>query len=291
MSRIFSNNPFSKASDARDFQGFKNNVFDDSPATMQRKIDAPFDKPVKIGISSTDEPVVQGRPEDHFPPEMIELFDKAKAKAVEILADARNKADELTRDSIVRSDQIRASGKIDAEKMIDNARHRIEEVEAEAYQAGFEQGEKAGHQLGEQKIEPVMRSIKALLENIASAQENLFELNEEELVKAAFLIALHLIQREIRMDPSVITDVVHNAIGRVETAASITIFLSPHDLKFLDSYREEIQSAVSPNSEVKLEVDATISRGGCKIVSNTGEVDATIESMIEAVHKRIWDVD
>ena len=46
----------------------------------------------------------------------------------------------------------------EAEETLTEARRRAEEMEREAYQRGFSQGEKAGMAFGEKKLEPVAKA-------------------------------------------------------------------------------------------------------------------------------------
>ena len=178
-----------------------------------------------------------------------------------------------------------------AEHLVEEARRHAEEIEAVAYQAGFEQGEEAGQRLSDQKTESAMRSLHAVLEEIEAQRVQLLRSSEERLIRVAFLIALKLIHRELHQDPSVVFDIVREAISRVQRASRLTLYVSPHDFKFIEGHLDELTALTKQEMRIAVEPDPNIPRGGCKVTSNTGEVDATIDSMIRNLQERLWEVE
>jgi flagellar assembly protein FliH len=205
-----------------------------------------------------------GEPDPLKPEELLEA---AQAEAAEILERANAEAGES----------------------LQAARRRGEEVEAAGYQAGFEQGEKAGQQLGEQKTEPLLNHLKTILEQIPDQHEELFRSREEQLVHIAYLVGLQVLHRELKQDESVVLDVVRAAMQKVRQATRVTVYVSPRDFQFLESHMESLKSLTGENETISLEPDEEMARGGCRIISNTGEVDATVNSMIENLRERLWE--
>ena len=176
----------------------------------------------------------------------------------------------------------------EATRRIEEARARADAIEATAYQAGFHQGEEAGKRLGEQKVDSVLRRLQALVDETARQQTQALHDSEQELVKLAVLIALQVIHRELRQDPSVILDTVRAGIGRLRRASRLTLHVSPQDFQFLEEHMERVRAMVPSTTPFAVEPDPALAPGGCRIVCNTGEVDATIETAVHKLIERVW---
>ncbi|MBN1866129.1 hypothetical protein JW916_02435 [Candidatus Sumerlaeota bacterium] len=244
----------------RRFTGFEANVFPPPASSEEPVWDIQFDS------SGSDE---------NEPEEESEV-ERARKEIERQLEMAREALSEANRD---------------AERIVEDARRRSEEIEAVAYQAGFQQGEEAGQRLSDQKTETAMRSLRELLEEIEKQRSEYVQSCEENLVRLALLIALRLIHREIRQDPSVVFDVVREAVTRVRRASRLTVFVSPHDFKFIEGHLDDLTGLTSRETRISIEPDSDIGRGGCRVTSNAGEVDATIDSMIHNIQKRLWEAE
>ena len=242
----------------------------DEPDTKGRK-ERDEEKNLKTGIS----PEGSGAPAEGEEPETPEITEAQRL---------RQEAEDLT----LRAREALANANREAEEVIRRAKSQADKIEAAAYQAGFEQGEEAGKRLSEQKTESVVRRLESVMEEMANQQANLLRDSEEELVKLAYLISLKLIHREIRQDPSVVLDVVKAGIEKLKRASQLTIHVSPHDFRFIEGHIERLTSFTETETEINIEPSDSIARGGCRIKSNTGEVDATIETMVRKLLDRIW---
>ena len=112
--------------------------------------------------------------------------------------------------------------------------------------------------------------------------------SEQELVKLAVLIALQVVHRELRQDPSVVLDTVRAGIERLRRASRLTLHVSSQDFQFLEEHMEVLRSMAPATTPLSVEPDPTIAQGGCRIVSNTGEVDATVETAVHKLIERVW---
>ena len=66
-------------------------------------------------------------------------------------------------------------------KIIDQANHKGEEFEAQAYQDGFSQGEAAGKKLTEQKVESVIRNLDKIVKSADESRKGLMDNSQREL--------------------------------------------------------------------------------------------------------------
>src|SRR5687767_1285717 len=78
-------------------------------------------------------------------------------------------------------------------------------IEKQAFDQGYLEGEKIGKQMGEKMIETVVRRYDKGLAELAEAHKNLVEQMEEQTVHLALGIARKVIQRELTVDPDLLS--------------------------------------------------------------------------------------
>lgn len=166
------------------------------------------------------------------------------------------------------------------EEIVDKAKRRGDTIEANAYQAGFGQGEEAGKRLSDQKNDAVVRRLLSTIDEVLAQRDGFLQGQEALLTKLALAIGLQVVHREIQLDPTVVLDIVRKAISRVKNATKLTVCVSPFDFRFIEDHSEEIQTVTDSGTEILIEPDDSVARGGCLIKSDNGVVDAAIDSMV-----------
>lgn len=156
---------------------------------------------------------------------------------------------------------------------------KLKAIEREAYEHGFEQGEKAGRILGEQKLEPVVKSLSSLLSNLSSPHEQWLKDKERTIIELALIIATKVIHGELTQNQEVVLRIAHEVINRTIKGARTTLRVSPQDLSHLEQHLKNF-SDYTRSKHFTIEADSDITRGGCILISDAGEIDATIENQI-----------
>lgn len=178
---------------------------------------------------------------------------------------------------------------IEANEIIARAKTESERIQRDAYHEGFRQGEAAGRKLAAQKIEPVLKSLIALIEAVSEERRTTIEKHETELIRIAFLVAVKILHREIEISSEAVLSVARAAMAKVIKAKEVLIRVSPYDLEMMQQQMNEadVRKDWLPEN-VKLEADFNIGRGGCKVITDSGEIDATIETEIHLLKSILW---
>lgn len=159
-------------------------------------------------------------------------------------------------------------------------------LEREAYEKGFEAGERAGFELGVKKAEVLFSGLGKILSELSSFKSDLYEPCEQEMVELTLAIAKKVIQREVE-DKETVLDCVRTAVKAVVAAGEIVIKVNPKDLEVLNANRNELARYSGGVKGLKIEADEEIGKGGCIIETDYGEVDATINSLLSDVEERL----
>jgi len=169
----------------------------------------------------------------------------------------------------------------------------VQDAEQQAYCRGFGDGERKGHELGEQAgLESAMQKLESLLTGGHKLLCELGELHrqtcrdvEADLVQLALAVARKIVGRDVSLGPDAVTRIIREALTRVEHAGRITIKLNPADLELLADIKPQLLSGLPEAGRAVFEADEGIARGGCLIETDEGEVDARIERQFQVVEE------
>ncbi len=207
---------------------------------------------------------------------------------------------------IYRQDSDNASGETEPFKMDDlsgvvvgqvvdpnevRVGDEVVDIERKAYEEGFSVGEKAGFELGAQKAAVLFNGVSAFLDEVSSQRETLFKACESEMLELIFAITRKVIEREVEVHKDIVVDCVRTAIKMVVADQDVLVKVNPKDLDVMQEFRPELSRYTRGEKGLVIESDSTIHRGGAKIESNFGEIDATIDGVMEEIESRLRDAE
>src|SRR5207302_8418320 len=106
----------------------------------------------------------------------------------------------------------------------------VMDVEKQAFEQGYAEGERIGKQMGEKMVETVVKRYDNAVAQLAETHKALAESMEEEIVRLALEISRKMVQRELAMDPVIVTAVAGVSLKRVSNHQSTTLRLSRQDI-------------------------------------------------------------
>lgn len=168
-------------------------------------------------------------------------------------------------------------------------------AEEDGYQAGLERGREAGHAQGlaegreqaQQELEDRLKQTLAPLEPLArqftEALEQLDDNIAQSLVELALETGRHLAGDALDAHPEQVLQVVRELLHtEPPLIGQQRLWLHPDDHALAAKYLgDELEAA-----GWKLQPDAQLGRGSCRVTSAQGEVDATFESRWQAINTR-----
>ena len=160
-------------------------------------------------------------------------------------------------------------------------------LEKSAYENGFAQGEKAGMEIAERKVEVVMKRYAESIMEVGKLRSGLYTQVEREVVKLAIEVAKKIVHREIQADREIIETLVHVALSHVAEKSAVTVHLSPLDYNYLLEHRAQLSQ--SEGRDISLLADQSIERGGCLIQTECGDIDARVEEKFREVEHAFFE--
>lgn len=169
----------------------------------------------------------------------------------------------------------------------DPVREKARQVEEQAYAHGFTKGEQAGIELGQKRLEPVLRGFQHALGELERIKKDLRLQAEKETVELALAIAKTVVCHEVHTNRTVVVNVIREALKSAVDLEHIKIRVNPADLELISGREDQLLNPAGEIEKIAFEVDDTIQRGGCVIETNFGDIDARIEKQLRVVEETL----
>ena len=150
------------------------------------------------------------------------------------------------------------------------------EVEIEELQVNvhYEQREK-------RKKDAYTESIR-LIQDCTALGENL----SKQAAELALAVAETIVRSHIETSPQTAVDIASDALREAVIGESVTVIVNPLDEKIIKKELPKLKK-IANGASFEIETEDTISKGGVIVRTDFGEVDATIEVLIEGVKQRL----
>lgn len=170
----------------------------------------------------------------------------------------------------------------EAQKITDAAQERAHEIIADAnakLKAAQEKGYQDGFEAG--KLQAAREAIR-LIEDHAVLSEKI----SREAAGLAVSIANSIIGEHVKIAPDTVLKIATMALRESVVGDSVSLIVHPEDLELLQEASGELSRLVG-GVRVVIETDRLLTRGGCVVKTEFGEVDASIKTLLSAVAERL----
>ena len=158
---------------------------------------------------------------------------------------------------------------------------KYEKEKDEAYKKGFSDGEEIGIKEGKDTVKPLLENFLNVSKKLIEEKDWIIHNIEEELTYLCYFIAKKIIKKEVEKDEKLIIPIIKDSLRFISDETDIILKLNPEDYKTAQEYDKDLKIHMHDVKHFKIEADDKISRGGCLIETNSGEVDARLETKIE----------
>lgn len=160
----------------------------------------------------------------------------------------------------------------------------IDEIKQAAQRDGYSVGLQQGLQDGQAQVALEVSKFAKLCQTLANPLDQLDDTVEQELVALAFAIARQIIRREIKIDSGHVVAAVREAIGQLPLGTrSINIYLHPDDAATVRA----TLSISDSHQRWGIVEDPVIARGGCRVVTESSQIDASVERRLAAAAAKL----
>lgn len=175
---------------------------------------------------------------------------------------------------------------------------------SQAIQAAYAKGKSEGNAEGkregteettgiyEKKIDALRDEIATFLADLEIAKRKVFRNAEHMLLELCSEIVRKIIGRELSGLNDVVLFTVKKALTHIGQKEKMVVRVAPEDLDLV-AQRKDFWAPVGERlSDITIEADPAVAKGGCIIDSNAGMVDARLGVQFDELHdliEKIWD--
>ncbi len=173
---------------------------------------------------------------------------------------------------------------------------QLEEIQNQAHREGFERGLQEGRDAGLKELNQRVQYLEQIVQSLRGPLTELDETVEQQLAQLAMLVARQLVRRELRTDPGQVIGVVREALSMLPvTDRKVQLALHPEDAHMIrqslsieeGSPHAPEDTLTSDHGRIHIVDDPVQVRGGCRVLTETSEIDASVESRLNAVIARV----
>jgi len=152
----------------------------------------------------------------------------------------------------------------------------IEEEARRIFEEAFEQGEKAGQEMGMKKVEPIIKRLGGFMAELSLFKEELVKRAENLSTELALIFAEAIILRECTEHREAVLRMVRKALSLCDDRTGTTIRLRGEDADLI--------SEAEPG-RFKIVRDDTMREPGFVIETNFGDIDGRVSVQMEELRK------
>lgn len=154
-----------------------------------------------------------------------------------------------------------------------------EQIAREAFERGFAEGREVGTAAEAERARAELARLVISLDELAAARSDMIRATEHQMVELALAISRRIVQREVSLDRDLLVSMAHVALQRLEQGAAVTVRFNP------DDYASTVAAQTTrwAGTPVTVTPDNAVPRGGCRIESTFGRIDAGVEAQLQEV--------
>ncbi len=221
--------------------------------------------------------------------EREEIIEKGKKETFRLIQEANEKAKQDLNRAKFESEQIIERAKLDNERMVKEAEMRVNEIEHEAWQKGYNAGREAGYSEGQSEVRRLIDRLGSILGHAIDAREKVIQESEKQMVELILIIARKVIKDEIIERKEVVINNIREALGRIKDRDRIDIRVNFADIELTAAHKNELIKMMESLRKVNIYEDTRVDRGGAIIETDVGMIDARISSQLTEIEQAIRD--
>jgi flagellar assembly protein FliH len=197
----------------------------------------------------------------------------AKKAAAELLAQARGGAAD-----------IRATARqgLDVER---------EQILAEAKSAGYAAGYREGQTQAAAEGATIRANAQEVLRQTEENRRQTLAGLEASVIDLAVEIAEKLMAAQIDLAPETVCVIAKESLRLVEDRMLVSVYINPAELPIYESKLAELKLILPPRAELQVLADPALEPCGCRIDTECGTVDATMETRRRGMLKALYGED
>lgn len=203
----------------------------------------------------------------------------------QMLMEAESQVELMAQEAQAEAERIISEANMEAARIIEAAEQSHQEIVEAATQDGFNVGYQEGREEAIKENAQLLMETTNALNKLHAAFPVAVKQNEDKLIKLALEISREIIQDELSMKPEIVLKNVERAMGKVSDLEKVLIKVNPLDLDLVLPKQEYFRKLLPDVQDFVITGHYSIERGGCLIETNSGTIDAQVNTQLAVVEE------
>lgn len=161
------------------------------------------------------------------------------------------------------------------------------EVERQAFEMGFEKGEREGFLKGEERAMEMLVRLENLILGFEGAWRRSCESREKQLVRMALVVAEKVALAKADRDDEMAARSLVEALSALENPGTCTVRVHPRDFESVERLRGDLFQRVANLQEITILPDSAVEEGEVRLESDNGWLETHARKRLDAVLSRV----
>jgi len=157
-----------------------------------------------------------------------------------------------------------------------------------AYEDGIKKGIEKGKIEKEEELKELFINAQNLINEITSKRDKLLSSASEDVLKLSIAIARKIMKVEPHINKKVVKQVTISALEKIIDKSKIILHLHPQSISTIENSMNEILIKFKDLPKIEIVEDKLVGPGGCIIETNSGFVDARLETQLQKIQDKIF---
>jgi flagellar assembly protein FliH len=157
----------------------------------------------------------------------------------------------------------------------------------DGFQVGLREGLNEGMTQATSEIEQKLQEIHELLDAINEERQQALDNREKELLDIVFAIARKVVRTQTEIDTDAVRNAILEAVGHAAEQSRLVVWIHPEDERLVESLRSDFHQRFAQPSAVRMQTDPSLHRGGCRVETIHGRIDATVETQMGKIREAL----
>jgi flagellar assembly protein FliH len=184
-----------------------------------------------------------------------------------------------------RADDYLAEVRVEAAKIIQQAKAEAERIRIQAEAEGSHAAEQAASRVLDEKVAQQMSYLLPALESavaqLVDARGAWMDYWQNAAVQLAASMAERLVRQKLVLHPEVTVEWIREALELAAGTADVVFLLHPADIVTLGAEIDRVTATVSSLTSARVVADDTVARGECVVQTRYGRIDQQIRSQLD----------
>lgn len=186
-------------------------------------------------------------------------------------------------DVAAQADRRLARVRIDAVRLVEQARNQADSIRRQAAEAGCQAALREVERMVAERVAPALAALAQAAAELQLAKQAWLAHWEQAAVRLAAAMAARIVRRELRGRPEITLTLVREALELAAGSPDVRLRLNPQDYQTLGEEAQKLTGAMSALGGAEVTADAAISQGGCRVETRFGSIDQQIESQLNRI--------